>query len=98
VIYAACQFGILSVLAKLGSPSIVGQYALGVRHYDENGHGAHCLLKAIETMSDVIAGHLQKSERLDHVARALNLVRDLQSIPRRFLASPMGEHSAATVE
>ena len=30
VIYAACQFGMLSVLAKLGSPLIVGQYALGL--------------------------------------------------------------------
>src|SRR5271166_684261 len=30
VIYAACQFGMLSVLAKLGSPSMVGQYALGL--------------------------------------------------------------------
>ena len=30
MVYAACQFGMLSVLAKLGSPSIVGQYALGL--------------------------------------------------------------------
>jgi len=30
VVYAATQFGMLSVLAKLGNPSIVGQYALGL--------------------------------------------------------------------
>jgi O-antigen/teichoic acid export membrane protein len=126
VIYAACQFGMLSVLAKLGSPSIVGQYALGLaitapvfmltnlqlrgvqatdaRHefgfedyftlrlistllgtlvillitafaaYDTATKTAIVLIacaKAIETISDVIAGHLQKSERLDQVARAL---------------------------
>jgi len=30
VIYAGCQWGILVVLAKLGSPEMVGQFALGV--------------------------------------------------------------------
>jgi O-antigen/teichoic acid export membrane protein len=30
VSYAACQWGMLSVLAKLGSPSIVGQFTLGL--------------------------------------------------------------------
>jgi len=30
VIYAACQWGIVVVLAKLGSPVLVGEYALGV--------------------------------------------------------------------
>jgi O-antigen/teichoic acid export membrane protein len=30
LIFALCQFGILSTLARLGSPSIVGQYALGL--------------------------------------------------------------------
>jgi O-antigen/teichoic acid export membrane protein len=30
VLYAACQWGMLSVLAKLGSPSIVGQFTLGL--------------------------------------------------------------------
>ena len=29
-VYAACQWGIVSVLAKLGSAELVGQYALGV--------------------------------------------------------------------
>ena len=29
-IYAGCQWGMLSVLAKLGSPSIVGQFTLGL--------------------------------------------------------------------
>ncbi len=126
VIYAACQFGMLSVLAKLGSPSIVGEYALGLAitapvfmmtnlqlrgvqatdAHHEFGFADYFTLrlistllgtlvillltlfaaydtstkmvivlvagaKAIETISDVIAGHLQKSERLDQVARAL---------------------------
>ena len=30
MIYAGCQWGMLSVLAKLGSPSIVGQFTLGL--------------------------------------------------------------------
>ena len=30
VLYAGCQWGMLSVLAKLGSPSIVGQFTLGL--------------------------------------------------------------------
>jgi O-antigen/teichoic acid export membrane protein len=30
VVYAGCQWGMLVVLAKLGSPEIVGQYALGL--------------------------------------------------------------------
>lgn len=30
IVYSACQWGMMSVLAKLGSPDIVGQYALGV--------------------------------------------------------------------
>jgi O-antigen/teichoic acid export membrane protein len=134
VIYAACQFGMLSVLAKLGSPSIVGQYALGLaitapvfmltnlqlrgvqatdaRHefgfadyftlrlistllgtvvvllitvfaaYDIATKTVIVLVacaKAIETISDVIAGHLQKSERLDQVARAL-MIRGAVSV------------------
>src|SRR5258708_4783177 len=28
--YAACQWGMLSVLAKAGSPAVVGQFALGL--------------------------------------------------------------------
>ncbi len=134
VIYAGCQFGMLSVLAKLGSPSIVGQYALGLaitapvfmltnlqlrgvqatdaRHQFEFADyftlrltstllGTLVILlitafaaydiatktvivlvacaKAIETISDVIAGHLQKSERLDQVARAL-MIRGTASV------------------
>jgi O-antigen/teichoic acid export membrane protein len=30
VLYAGCQWGMLSVLAKMGSPSIVGQFTLGL--------------------------------------------------------------------
>jgi O-antigen/teichoic acid export membrane protein len=126
MVYAACQFGMLSVLAKLGNPSIVGQYALGLAitapvfmltnlqlrgvqatdalHEHEFADyftlrlistlvGLLGILvataftayesttkvvvvavaggKAFETISDVIAGHLQKFERLDQAARAL---------------------------
>jgi O-antigen/teichoic acid export membrane protein len=128
LVYALCQFGMLSALAKLGNPSIVGQYALalaiaapvfmltnlqlravqatdarheygfadyftlrtistllgilailgvaGVAHYDLARKTLIVLVacaKAVETVGDVIAGHLQKFERLDKVARALML-------------------------
>lgn len=134
VVYAATQFGILSVLAKLGNPAVVGQYALalaisapvfmftnlqlrGVQATDARNQyqfadyftlrclstllgvlvislivaGSHydrttklvillvTLAKAIETFSDVIAGHLQKFERLDQVARAL-MIRGAVSV------------------
>jgi O-antigen/teichoic acid export membrane protein len=128
IIYTACQFGVLSALAKLGSTSVVGEYALGLaisapvfmltnlqlrgvqatdaRHefafcdyftlrvmatlvgllaiititafsgYDFRTKAVIALVgcaKAVETVSDVIAGHLQKFERLDQVAHALIL-------------------------
>ena len=128
LVYALCQFGMLSVLAKLGNPSIVGQYALalaiaapvfmltnlqlravqatdarheyefadyftlrtittwigililaviaGIAHYDLPTKLLILLVacaKAVETISDVIAGHLQKMERLVNIARALIL-------------------------
>jgi O-antigen/teichoic acid export membrane protein len=134
VVYAACQFGMLSVLAKLGSPLIVGQYALGLaitapifmltnlqlrgvqatdaRHeygfadyftlrmlstlvgalivvlitavatYDATTKIVILLIaaaKGTESISDVIAGHLQKFERLDQVARAL-MIRGAVSV------------------
>jgi O-antigen/teichoic acid export membrane protein len=134
VVYAACQFGMLSVLAKLGSPSIVGDYALGLAitapvfmltnlqlrgvqatdARDEYGFADYFTLrtlstllgtlvivlitmaagydaatkmvillvataKGIETIADVIAGHLQKFERLDQVARAL-MIRGAASV------------------
>jgi O-antigen/teichoic acid export membrane protein len=133
-IYAVTQFGTLSALAKLGSPAVVGQYALAlaisapifmftnlqlrgvqatdahneyqfadyftlrcfstflgvlavslivaIAHYD-NATSLVILLvtaaKAIETFSDVIAGHLQKFEQLGQVARAL-MLRGLASV------------------
>ena len=134
VVYAATQFGMLSVLAKMGSPSIVGQYALGLAitapvfmltnlqlrgvqatdarnqyefadyfslrcfctfaglllivgmvalsRYDSVTKLVVILIaiaKAVETFSDVIAGHLQKFERLDQVAVAL-MLRGLASV------------------
>lgn len=134
VVYAACQFGMLSVLAKLGNPSILGQYALGLaitapvfmltnlqlrgvqatdaRHeyafadyftlrmistllgalvialitvvagYDATTNLVILLVaaaKGIETIADVVAGHLQKFERLDQVARAL-MIRGAASV------------------
>jgi O-antigen/teichoic acid export membrane protein len=134
IVYAATQFGTLSALAKLGSPAVVGQYALAlaisapifmftnlqlrgvqatdarneyqfadyftlrclstvmgvlavgliiaIAHYDRTTSLVILLVtgaKAIETFSDVIAGHLQKFERLDQVARAL-MLRGLASV------------------
>jgi len=126
VVYAACQWGMLSALAKLGSAALVGRLALGlsitapvfmftnlqlrgvqatdarsefafsdyftlrfvaslaglfvvllvvcVGRYDW-ATGAVILLtglsKMVESLSDVIAGLLQKSERLDRVAISL---------------------------
>jgi O-antigen/teichoic acid export membrane protein len=134
LIYALCQFGLLSTLAKLGSAAIVGRYALALaitapvfmltnlqlrgvqatdaRHEFEFAdyftlRGISTLLgivviagittflhfdlatkalillvacaKGIETIGDVIAGHLQKFERLDKVSRSL-MIRGAASL------------------
>jgi O-antigen/teichoic acid export membrane protein len=126
VIYAACQWGMLSVLAKAGNAAIVGQFALGLAiaapvfmfsnlqlravqatdarseyefadyftlrvlasalglavvaalawrlHYDATTRWVVLLVaasKAVESLSDVVAGLLQKHERLDQVAMSL---------------------------
>jgi len=126
VIYAACQWGMLSVLAKAGSAAIVGQFALGLAiaapvfmfsnlqlravqatdarseyefadyftlrvlasglglavvaalmwrlPYDATTRWVVMLVaasKAVESLSDVVAGLLQKHERLDQVAMSL---------------------------
>lgn len=128
LIYALCQFGQLSALAKLGSAAIVGRYALALAitapvfmltnlqlrgmqatdarrefefadyftlrtistllgitviigitlflHFDLTTKALILLVafgKGVETISDVIAGHLQKFERLDQVSRSLML-------------------------
>ena len=134
LIYALCQFGLLSTLAKLGSAAIVGRYALalaitapvfmltnlqlrGVQatdarhefefadyftlrvistllgivviagittflHFDLATKTLILLVafaKGIETIGDVIAGHLQKFERLDKVSRSL-MIRGVASL------------------
>lgn len=126
LIYAACQWGMLSVLAKLGSTALVGQFALGLAitapvymftglqlrsvqatdaraefefshyftltavstflgwvaiaalviamRYDRTTATVVVLVssaKAVESISTVIAGLLQKHERLDRVAVSL---------------------------
>ena len=126
VIYAACQWGMLSVLAKADSPAVVGQLALALAiaapifmftnlqlravqatdassefefadyftlrllasfggflaiivlaaflHYDRATRLVVVLVgvsKMVESLSDVIAGFLQKHERLDQVAISL---------------------------
>jgi O-antigen/teichoic acid export membrane protein len=126
VIYAACQWGMLSVLAKAGNAAIVGQFALGLAvaapvfmfsnlqlravqatdarseyefadyftlrvmasllglgvvaalawrlHYDATTRWVVMLVatsKAVESLSDVVAGLLQKHERLNQVAISL---------------------------
>lgn len=125
-LYAACQWGMLSVLAKAGSPAIVGQFALGLAiaapvfmftnlqlravqatdarsefefadyftlrvlaslagllavatvawylRYDLATRLVVLLVgvsKAVESLSDVVAGLLQKHERLDQVSISL---------------------------
>src|SRR6185437_12263412 len=126
VIYAACQWGMLSILAKAGSATIVGQFALGLAiaapvfmftnlqlrgvqatdarsefefcdyftlrmlastlglltvatialslHYDLTTRLVVMLVAAakfVESLSDVVAGLLQKFEKLDQVAMSL---------------------------
>ncbi len=128
IIYAGCQWGMISVLAKLGSTTAVGQFALalaitapifmltnlalrsveatdarsefGFGHYftlritstslaflailtivtllryDRKVSAVIVLIglaKAVESFSDVIAGLLQKHERLDQVAISMML-------------------------
>ena len=128
VVYSACQWGMISVLAKMGNAALVGQFALGlaitapifmltnlqlrgVQATDARlefafsdyftlrllgslaGLTAICLIalagrydrttreviflvglaKMTESMSDVIAGLLQKMERLDRVSISLML-------------------------
>ena len=125
-VYSACNWGMITVLAKLGSPAVVGQLALGLAiaapvfmltnlqlrgiqatdsrsEFDfEDYFTLRCLGtalgfvavivivlfsrydlatslvvllvaagKAVESMSDVVAGLLQKIERLDQVALSL---------------------------
>jgi O-antigen/teichoic acid export membrane protein len=128
VIYAACQWGMLSALARLGSPELVGQFALalavtspvfmlanlqlrGVQATDARseytfsdyvrvrlittviavlsvaaialaaGYSvrvrsvivAVAIMKAIESISDVVYGSLQQRERMDRIAISLML-------------------------
>ncbi len=134
VIYAGCQWGMLIVLAKLGSPEMVGQFALGfavtapviifanltlrpIQATDVRDEyafadyytlrllttGAALLViggivlqgsydhttrlvilavgmaKAVEALSDVFHGLLQRHERLDTIARA-KIIKGLLSL------------------
>jgi O-antigen/teichoic acid export membrane protein len=146
VIYAVCQWGMLSILAKAGSASIVGQFALGLAiaapvfmftnlqlrgvqatdarsefefadyftlrvlaslaglafvvaiawmlHYDLPTRLVVMLVaiaKAVESLSDVVAGLLQKFERLDQVAVSL-MIRGALSLAA-FGAAFLGTHN-----
>lgn len=126
VVYAGCQWGMLSVLAKLGTPEMVGQFSLGLaigapmftlanlqlravqatdarQEYDFSDYLALRLItsalallvvagiaviadyrpemvlvvfalglyKAMQSLSDVFHGLMQKRERMDYIARAL---------------------------
>jgi O-antigen/teichoic acid export membrane protein len=144
--YAACQWGMLSVLAKAGSPAIVGEFALGLAitapvfmftnlqlravkatdarsdfefadyftlrvlaslagllfvaavawllPYDRGTRTVVLLVgvsKFVESLSDVIAGLLQKHERLDQVAISL-FIRGVLSVAG-FAATFLRTHS-----
>ncbi len=128
VIYMACQWGILMALAKLGSPEMVGQFALGlaltaplmvlsnlqlrgVQATDARGEYTFSqyfglrllttalalaliaafnfsspvtlligLSKAVESISDVIFGFLQRLERMRSIAIAL-MLKGLLGLP-----------------
>ena len=70
----ADYFTLRALSTLLGIAAIVG--IAGVLRYDPRIKALIVLVacaKAVETISDVIAGHLQKLERLDQVARALML-------------------------
>jgi O-antigen/teichoic acid export membrane protein len=134
VVYAGCQWGMISALAKLGSAAVVGRFALGLAitapvfmftnlqlrgvqatdarsefafsdyftlrllasltglcavglivllgRYDRTTGAVIVLVgvaKAIESLSDVVAGLLQKVERLDRVAISL-MIRGVFSV------------------
>ena len=133
-IYYACQWGMLSVLAKLGNAAVVGRFALGMAitapvfmftnlqlrgvqatdsrsdfefadyftlrclatslgfsavvavallsRYDRNTLYVVVLLaaaKSVESLSDVVAGLMQKVERLDRLATSL-MIKGVASI------------------
>jgi len=70
----ADYFTLRAISTLLGIVAMVG--IAGVLRYDPRIKTLIVLVacaKAVETISDVIAGHLQKFERLDQVARALML-------------------------
>ena len=147
--YAACQWGMLSVLAKAGNTAIVGQFALGLAitapvfmltnlqlravkatdarsdfefadyftlrvlaslagllfvaavawalPYDRGTRWVVFLVgvsKFVESLSDVVAGLLQKHERLDQVAISL-FIRGILSIAGFALAF-LRTHSLVT--
>jgi O-antigen/teichoic acid export membrane protein len=79
--FAFCDYFTLRVMSTIvGLVTIIAITALSV--YDRRTKAVIALVgcaKAIETVSDVIAGHLQKFERLDQVARAL-IVRGTLSV------------------
>jgi O-antigen/teichoic acid export membrane protein len=133
-IYYACQWGMLSVLAKLGSAAVVGRFALGMAitapvfmftnlqlrgvqatdsrsefefadyftlrclatslgfaavvavallsRYDRSTRCVIVLLggaKSVESLSDVVAGLMQRVERLDQLATSL-MIKGIASI------------------
>ena len=56
-VYAACQWGMLVVLAKLGTPEMVGQFTLGL-----------AVTAPVKSISEVFYALLQKHERMDRIA------------------------------
>jgi O-antigen/teichoic acid export membrane protein len=151
LVYACCQWGMISALAKLSTAAVVGQFALGLAisapvfmltnlqlrgaqatdsqqmfrlssyftlrflstclgllaiavvlafcHYDRQTMAVVMLTavaKAIESLSDVVAGFLQQHERLDQVAIAL-MARGVLSVSAFVIVFRMTQSLIAAV-
>src|ERR1035437_3199725 len=72
-VYAAAQWAILSLAAKLGGSEMLGQYALAVAIL------ATGLAQSSETVSDIYYGAMQRRDEMDLIARSM-MARGLVSV------------------
>src|SRR5450759_675147 len=87
-IYAAAQWAILSLAAKLGGSEMLGQYALAVAlttplvmlsHLNLRAVLATDLAQSSETLSDIYYGAMQRRDEMDLIARSM-MARGLVSV------------------